>query len=99
MMDYIPRPGIVCTKICNKPMLIPSRQASEFCNTILPLSGSAYVVWTGIEKDYPLEKVLDIYSIFSKLDLESQKRRVEEQCEKFMKLGFVIRKAEKVSKE
>ena len=94
MMDYIPRPGIVCTKLCNKNVLIPTRQASAVCKTILPLSGSAYVVWTGIEKGYPMEKVLDVYSIFSGLPAEAQKRKIEEQCEKFLRLGFVIRKSD-----
>lgn len=98
-MDYVPRPGIVCTRLCNRPVLIPSRQASDVCKTILPLSGSAFVVWTGIEKDYPLQKVLEVYGIFSKLDPEAQKRRVEEQCEKFLKLGFAICKPEQDTAE
>ena len=56
-MDYVPRQGVVCVNICGRHLLIPTRKVSAVCNTALPLSGSAFVVWSAIEKDMSFEKV------------------------------------------
>ncbi len=93
-MDYIPRPGIVCASICGRRVLIPSRQASDACRSIFQLYGPYNVVWNGIEKDLPLEKVLEVYAIFSKLDPEEQKRRIENCCQKLLEAGFILPKPE-----
>ena len=91
-MDYVPRQGVVCVNICGRHLLIPTRKVSAVCNTALPLSGSAFVVWSAIEKDMSFEKVLNVYSIFSKLDRDAQIKQIEALCKKFHDLGFILPK-------
>lgn len=91
-MNYMPRPGIVCAELCGRHVLIPARRASDACKTIYRLSGSAFFVWTAIEKDFPMEKLLELYSVFSKLSPDAQRERIEKQCQDLLNLGFIIPK-------
>ena len=91
-MDYLPRPGIVCVRLCGKRVLVPSRMASDACQTVLPLNMSGFMIWNAIENDDPPEKLLELYGAFSRLDPEVQKTRIEEFCQRLLELGFVIRK-------
>lgn len=93
-MDYLPRPGIVCVRLCGKRVLVPSRMASDACQAVLPLNMSGFMIWSAIEKDEPLETLLELYGAFSRLDPEAQKTRIGEFCQRLLDLGFVTRKAE-----
>ena len=91
-MNYKPRPGIVCAQLCGMNVLIPSRAANAHCTTILPLSLIGSIIWTGIEKDYPIEKVLEVYHIFSKKPDEELIEKIDEYCQKLADKGFAIPK-------
>ena len=91
-MNYLPRPGIVTAQLCGMNVLIPSRQASAYCSTIVPLTFLGTIIWAGIEKDYPIEKVLEIYRMFSKKPDEELIEKIEDFCQKLQKKGFVIPK-------
>ena len=93
-MEYLPRPGIVCVRLCGKRVLVPSRLASDACKTVLPLNMPGYLIWTAIEKDEPLETLLELYGAFSRLTPEAQRTRIEDFCQRLLELGFVIRKAQ-----
>ena len=91
-MNYKPRPGIVCAQLCGMNVLIPSRVANAHCTMILPLTLIGTIIWTGIEKDYPIEKVLEVYHIFSKKPDEELIEKIDEFCKKLVDKGFAIPK-------
>ena len=91
-MEYLPRPGIVCVRLCGMRVLVPSRAASDACTTALPLNVSGYMIWNAIEQDQPLEKLLELYGVFSRLDPEAQRTRIEDFCQRLLALGFVTPK-------
>ena len=91
-MNYKPCPGIVCAQLCGMNVLIPSRAANAHCTTILPLSLIGSIIWTGIEKDYPIEKVLEVYHIFSKKPDEELIEKIDEFCKKLVDKGFATPK-------
>lgn len=93
-MEYLPRPGVVCTALCGRRVLIPTRLASAACKSALPLTMSGFMIWNAIEQDESPEKLLELYGAFSRVEPEEQKKRIEEFCEKLLELGFVIRKEE-----
>lgn len=91
-MNYKPRPGIVCAQLCGMNVLIPSRVANAHCTSILPLTLLGTIIWTGVEKDYPIEKVLETYHIFSKKPDEELIEKIDEFCKKLVDKGFAIPK-------
>lgn len=91
-MNYKPRPGIVCAQLCGMNVLIPSRAANAHCTMILPLTLIGTIIWTGIEKDYPIEKVLEVYHIFSKKPDEELIEKIDEFCKKLVDKGFATPK-------
>ena len=92
MMDYRPRPGIVQTKICDMTVLVPSRAAAKDCKRIMPLTFTGKIVWTGIEKDYPVKKIVEMYRLFSKKSDEELTASIEEFCQLLFREGFLIKK-------
>ena len=91
-MDYIPRPGIVSVKLCGQYVLIPSRQASDACKSALPLSMAGLMVWNAIVQDDSMEKLQNLYGVFSSLEPEAQLSKIQEFCQKLLKLGFILPK-------
>ena len=91
-MKYVPRPGIVCASLCGRRVLIPTRKASDVCKTVFPLSMSGFMIWSAIEQNDSMDKLLELYGSFSRLTPEEQVTRIEEFCQKLLNMGFVIRK-------
>ena len=91
-MNYTARPGIVTAQLCGMNVLIPSRITGDACKTILPLTLMGAIVWTGIQKDYPIEKVLEAFRIFSKKPDEELIEKIDSFCEKLYQKGFIISK-------
>lgn len=89
-MNYLPRPGIVQASICNMNVLVPSREAADVCHTILPLTLLGTFIWSGIQKDLPIEKVLEVCRIFSKKSDEELTERIETFCRTLCEKGFAI---------
>lgn len=92
-MEYTPRPGIVCLSLCGMKVLTPSRVASRDCKSILPLNFFGAIVWNAIEKDEPVEKVLELSRIFSKKTDPELLDRIQDYCEMLREQGFVLPKA------
>lgn len=91
-MDYLPRPGIVCVRLCGKRVLVPSRMASDACQTVLPLNMSGFMIWNAIVQDDSMEKLQNLYGVFSSLEPEAQLSKIQEFCQKLLKLGFILPK-------
>ena len=78
------------TSICNMNVLVPSREASDACKTILPLTLLGTFIWSGIQKDLPIEKVLEVCRIFSKKSDEELTERSETCCRTLCEMGFAM---------
>ena len=91
-MNYMPRPGDVRVTLCGRSILVPSRAVFSVCNNILPISLFESLVWGGIEKDYPVEKILEALHIFSKAPDEELIVKIDEICQRFYEKGFIISK-------
>lgn len=91
-MEYTPRPGIVCLSLCGMKVLAPSRTASRDCEAILPLNLFGSIVWNAIEKDDPIEKVLELSRIFSGKSDRELMTRTRDFCEMLREKGFILPK-------
>ena len=91
-MNYKPRDGIVLSKICGMNVLIPSRSASKYCSTILPLNSFGFLVWKSISEDDSIEKILDMCRIFSRRTDEENTNRIEAFTKALYEKGFIVLK-------
>ena len=90
MKQYIPRPGIVRTKICGVHVLIPSREAFAHCSTIqrLPLLWAA--TWDGLANGKTLEETVQFHRILTKKSEEEILQRLETFYAALCEKGFLI---------
>ena len=93
-MQYTPRPGIARVSLCGTVVLVPSRAAFGFCKNIQPLSLFESMIWTGIEKNYPVEKILEGFHIFSKAPDDELIAKIDNCCQKLLEKGFILPKPE-----
>ena len=98
-MKYLPRPGVTKVSLCGMFVLVPSRLAFAHCKSFLPLSLTDCIIWDGIEKDYPLEKVLDFFHVFSKSSDEELIKQIGGFCQTLLEKGFIIPKPEETGSE
>lgn len=75
-------------------VLIPSRIADDACKTIMPLNFFGFIVWSGIENDDALEKVIKNCRAFSKKSDEELAKRIEDYCRILYEKGFVVRRSD-----
>lgn len=88
-MKYRPRDGIVTTKICDMMVLIPSRAASEYCNTIQPLPLLWYLTWQAIIENKPFEILLKAHKILTKRTDDDIIERINKFCDSLCQKGFL----------
>ncbi len=60
-MKYRIRPGITLVRICGVSLLIPTRAASQDCPLIMRLSLPVVLVWEGMNKGMPDEKLCQVF--------------------------------------
>lgn len=89
-MNYRPRPGIVKTKLCGMNVLIPQREASDFCASIQRLPFIWSVAWEVFSKGVTTEDFLPIYQAFMKKTPEESRQDVELFCKTMAERGFLI---------
>ena len=89
-MKYRARPGIVKTKICDQYVLIPTREASDACTTILPLPKLWAATWDAIITDYPMDKSVKIHMLLTRQSEEEVRKRISDFCKSLCKQGFLI---------
>ena len=57
----------------------------------VPLGIIQLIIWDGIEKNHPIEKVIKTIQIFNKKSSDEEvKARIETYCDKLYEKGFVI---------
>lgn len=89
-MAYKARPGIVLTNICDVPLLIPTRAASESCPHIMRLSLLSTIVWKTIAEDMPMEDAVRAFQILLKASEEEVKARIQKIADELYAKGFLI---------
>lgn len=90
MSRYVPRPGIVKTKICGQTVLIPSRQAFSECQKIQRLSLVWLGVWNGLNKGKTMEEITDFLKLLTKQPDEEIQRGLDEFLRQLCDNGFLI---------
>ena len=90
MKSYKTRPGIVCTRICGKFVLIPSREASRSCATILPLPLIWAATWKALASGKTLEETVRFHQSFTKKSEAEVLEKLEEFYEMLYQKGFLI---------
>ena len=89
-MNYQLRPGIVFTKICGQYLLIPDRAAAEACPHILRLNVISAALIENIQKEYPMEKIYQVYEILSRKSAEESHERIDRLADDLCRQGFLI---------
>ena len=89
-MAYKARPGIVLTNICDVPLLIPTRAASESCPHVMRLNLLSTIVWKTFEQDMPMENAVRAFQIFLKTSDEEVKARIQKITDDLYEKGFLI---------
>ena len=88
-MNYKPRPGIVCTKICGRNVLIPTREASAYCRTIQMLSGFRFLTWQSLSNGGTVETLAVLFALLKKKPEEECREEVEQFCRTLAERGFL----------
>ncbi len=89
-MTYKPRPGILFTKICNTHVLIPNREAQQYCPRILRLPLLWAATWEALEKDKPMEDIYRFHQILTKKSDEEIRTKVDGFLAQLCEQGFLM---------
>lgn len=93
-MRYVTRPGVVLTKICGTRLLVPDRQASEFCPYVIRLTLLWASTWEALQKGNSLEKICKAHSILTHVSEEEAKIKLDVFLAKMTEKGFLIQEEE-----
>lgn len=89
-MRYIPRPGIVLTQVCGASLLVPNREASQFCPHIIRLSGMMALDWKALCRGEELEVIYRGHEILKRISREESVSEVDSALSMLCEKGFLI---------
>ncbi len=89
-MAYRPRPGVALISLCGTKVLVPTRQISEVCTRIRPLSFVGLVIWRGLENGYSVERLSKACSMFFRESEEEAAAYIEKTIRMLCDDGFLI---------
>ena len=90
-MRYLPIPGIVREIICGMNILIPTRPASEFCKSILPLPILWAAAWDALSKGKSFEYNVEAHSKILRISREQAEMNLRNFCEDLCAKGFMLK--------
>jgi len=90
-LNYKPHPGVVLTNICNIPVLIPLRVAYPNLQTLTRLSVFMVPLWLDLSEGRGTEHYVATMSKLTHNDEDSVRKRVEQFCEEYCRLGYLIK--------
>lgn len=93
-MKYVPRPGIVLTKICGQNVLIPARAAYASCRVILRLAPLWAMTWEQFGKEDAEDRILKLHRILTKKPDDEIRTLLNAFCEEMAARGFMIENPE-----
>ena len=88
-MNYKPRKGIVHVSICGAQLLIPSREASEYCHGILKLSLPELLIWRQLEKGADLAATEEQIAGMMMKPVEEIKPRLNAFYNRLLEKGYI----------
>ena len=89
-MRYVPRPGVVMTKVCGASLLVPNREASQACPHIVRLSGLLALDWNALAKGKELEILYKGHEILKRISYEEAVKEVDSSLAMLCEKGFLI---------
>lgn len=89
-MKYVPRPGVVLTKVCGSGLLVPNRQASEFCPAVLRLPLLHVAFWSALCQGKSVEELYQIQQVLGKKSFEESKQSIDQFIKLLCDNGFLI---------
>ncbi len=89
-MAYRPRPGVALISLCGERVLVPTRQLSEVCTRIRPLSFGGLVIWHGLERGLSNERLRDACNMFLRKSEEEATAYIEKTIRMLCDDGFLI---------
>ncbi len=93
-MKYKVRPGIILTEICGTYLLIPTREASEYCPSVIRISPLMVGIWKTIADDKPVENVYKVMQILTKKPDDEVKEFVDAKLDDLYEKGLLILREE-----
>ena len=90
-MRYVTRPGIVREMICGTNILIPTRAASEYCKSILPLPILLAAAWDALSNGKSFEYNVTAHSKILHISQEQAEANLRQFCEDLCKKGFMMK--------
>ena len=89
-MRYVPRPGVVLTKVCGASLLVPTREASEACPHIVRLPGLLALEWKALADGKKLEDLYRAHEIFKHISHEEAVKQLDAAMATLCEKGFLI---------
>lgn len=90
-MKYIQRPGVVLTKVCGASLLVPNREASEFCPYVIQLPFLTAADWQALGNGRTVEMLYKGHMILRKMTMEEAAAEVDSELAVLCDKGFLIR--------
>ena len=89
-MSYSCRPGLVLTKICGLWLIIPTREAYEYCPEAVRMSLPAVFVWGLLQKHAPREKMLRVLQILTHKEDEEVSEMLQSMLDSFLSRNMIL---------
>lgn len=89
-MKFKPRPGIVRARICGQYILIPTREASGYCDRIIKLSLMGAALWEELEKGKGTDNVCLFFQKLSKKSEEEVQSKINRILSELYEKGYLM---------
>lgn len=89
-MKYRLRPGVVSVNICGSTLLIPNREASEFCTGIRKISLPVLIALDKMEKNESMDIAYQVYSELMRRTKEEAREKIDGQLASLCESGFLL---------
>ena len=76
-MQYVTRPGVEVIKVCGTRLLVPDRDASEYCPYIVRLSALMAADWGALKRGVPVENLYKAHAILRHKPVEEVREGVD----------------------
>ena len=91
-INYVPRPGIILSKICGRMFLVPTRKAAEKGHlNIMPLTLLGTVIWTAVERKESIDVLYRAIAALKKQSVDEVKGEVDSYLLSMSEKGFLIK--------
>ena len=91
-INYVPRPGIILSKICGRMFLVPTRKAAEEGGVnIMPITLLGTVIWTALERKTPMDVLYRAIGTLKKQSADEVRDQVDSYLLSMSEKGFLVK--------